>query len=335
MSLSDSTPRPRWYVLNHIAPAAAGAASKAVDRFNASAPAALELFAPTYVVREVRDGETRFRTAALTFHYVFVRGTLPEVKALCAQPNGFSFLIDRAAADRYATVSDSTMAAFRTIAHAYNNRLPYFSLADIELEAGDLVEVIHGDFPGLTGTYIPTPKSRSGNVVLTIYNNVGTVAFNVKASDVRVLRFSPLTTRANDQLDAFLPVLLSALRHHAASGPLPRTLAAKLAVFTGRMAAVKMDTRKLDARLRMLLYGAHTLLGDTAEASAALARYDRVKDAVTNPWTRAAHRLILAVLTGSQKSELQLMKEESPPPASKLQRLILAEYTHYLEETLP
>ena len=65
-----------WYVLNHIAQTTRDTARKTVDRFNAANDTALELFAPTYVVKEERKGETKFRTVNLTFHYVFVRVTL-------------------------------------------------------------------------------------------------------------------------------------------------------------------------------------------------------------------------------------------------------------------
>ena len=81
------------------------------------------------------------------------------------------------------------------IARAYKNCLPYFSLEDIDLEDGDLVEVINGDMPGLIGVYIPKPKSKTGDIVLSIYNKVGTIAFDIKAKDVRVLEFSKNYTR--------------------------------------------------------------------------------------------------------------------------------------------
>ena len=85
---------PLWFVLNHIGIAFQDMARKAIDRFNAGQKCNLELFAPTYVVKEEKDGEIKMKTVNLTFHYVFVRGTLPEVKTLCGQNNGFSFLID-------------------------------------------------------------------------------------------------------------------------------------------------------------------------------------------------------------------------------------------------
>ena len=203
MTLRNALDSPCWYVLNHVGANGRDTAQKAVDKFNSVNNTALELFAPTYVAKEERDGEIKFRTLSLTFHYTFVRGTYEQVKALCAQQNGFSFLIDWSSADRYAVIDDRRMTSFQNIAKAYKNCLPYYSIEDIDLEDGDLVEVVRGDFPGLIGTYMPKPKTTMGNIVLNIYNNVGTIAFNVKATDVRVLEFSRKNTRANDQIDAF------------------------------------------------------------------------------------------------------------------------------------
>ncbi len=43
---------PHWFVLNHIGIAFQDMAKRAVDRFNSQHMCALELFSPTYVVRE-------------------------------------------------------------------------------------------------------------------------------------------------------------------------------------------------------------------------------------------------------------------------------------------
>ena len=208
LSAVNSQEQHKWYVLNFVNDTFRDTPQRVVDRYNTKAETSLELFAPTYIVKEERQGESKFRTVNLTFHYVFVKGSFDDVKCLCGQPNGFSFLIDRVSENRYAVIDDRKMTNFMNIARAYKNCLPYFSLDDIDLEAGDMVEVVKGDFPGLIGSFIPNAKSKTGNIVLQVFNNVGTIAFNVKATDVRVLEFSKRTTRANDQIDAYVPNLL-------------------------------------------------------------------------------------------------------------------------------
>lgn len=331
MSAPAKHRNPVWFVLNHIGIAFQDLARKEVDRFNAAQNVALELFAPTYVVKEERNGQIRLKTVNLTFHYVFVRGTLDQVKALCAQNNGFSFVIDHSSEDRhYATVSARDMANFKNIARAYKNCLPYFSLGDIDLEEGDLVEVIGGDFPGLTGTYMPRPKSNSGNIVLNVYNNVGTIAFNVRATDVRVLEFSHKNTRANDQIDAVVPHLFKALRYYHNDEPLPSALAAKLTVFCSRLGMARLNNRKLDARLQAILHAANHILGNMEAATAHKDKYERLRDVITHPWTVAMTRLLIAVT--SDDDSLILSAAHIPAdatPQSQNQRAIADECAYY------
>ena len=150
-------PAPQWHILTFIPDAPGAAADKIIHKFNRSISpqeAPLTLFHPKYSLPTQKQGKIQFRSAPLTFFYTFIRGTLPQIKQLCALRQGFAFLIDRAGKNRYATVSDPQMKQFMTIARAYSNTLPFFSPADIDIAAGDLVEVITGDFPGLRGHYI-------------------------------------------------------------------------------------------------------------------------------------------------------------------------------------
>ncbi len=329
-----------WYVLNHISTTPCHQAQKTVDRFNSASHVSLELFAPTYVVQETHNGQTHMRTANLTFHYVFVRGDFDDVKRLCGQDNGFSFLIDRGSEERYATVSEQDMANFRNIARAYHNCLPYYPLQDIDLDDGDLVEVVNGDFPGLVGRFMPKAKSKSGDIVLSIFQGVGTVAFNIRNTDVRVLEFSRHATRANDQIDAFVPHLLQAMRLFHAGSELSQTLLARLTVFARRMAVAKVGNRKLNAKLQALLYGANLILGDMTAAHAARARYHELSSAVTNPWTLALTRLVLTVLDAPIGTPLSPLSTphwsftDIPSgihlePTSKAQRQLAEEYAYY------
>lgn len=329
---SEKLPETRcWYVLNHVGGSSTTLAQKSVDLLNASEHTDLELFAPTYVVREERDGAVRFRTANLTFHYVFVRGTFADVKLLCSRSNGFSFLIDHGSAERYAVIDDRKMVNFKNIARAYKNCLPYFPIEEVDLEDGDLVEVVKGDFPGLIGTFMPNPRSKSGNIVLNVYNKVGTIAFNVKATDVRVLEFSRKSTRANDQIDAIVPRLLEALRHYDRDEELPSALAARLSIFCSRMAIARLNNRKLDARLQALLYTANRMLGNIPEAREAIGRYDKVKDAVTNPWTIALNELMFAVIDRDKSRLLPSAGQLAEIDASsRAKDMLRDEYRHYL-----
>lgn len=320
-----------WHILTYIPDAPGASADKIIARFNQSLlpeELPLQLFAPKYSVPTARQGKIHFRALPLTFFYIFLRGTLPQIKRLAALRRGFAFLIDRAGAARYATISDLQMQQFQAIARAYSNTLPFFSPADIDLAAGDLVEVIAGDFPGLRGHYLPNPRSKTGTIILQVDQGLATAVFNIRADQIRILQFAPSSGREYDQIDHFTPRLLQALRLSMAGQALPRPLVAAVSVFASRMDSLSLQNRKLRPKLDALLLGAHHLLGRPDRAAARLAQLKRgLQRDLTNPWTRALALLIIA-LTGPNPDAFAdgLQEIALLTPSSKLQQLIAAEY---------
>lgn len=321
----------RWYILNHIGRTSnRDEARKAVERYNRTEGRCLELFAPSYVVREEKDGVVSMRRLPLTYHYVFVRGALGDIKRLCGMDNGYSFLLNRCGTERYASLDDCAMENFRTIARAYENSLPYYPLEGVDLESGDLVEVVNGDFPGLVGTFLPKAKGKTGNIVLRVDNNWGTVAYDIKVSDLRILEFAKGTSRVYDIMDAFYPRLLDALRLHSENAELPTSLCSHLAVFVRRMEAVRPDSPKVEAKLSAMLSVASLILGDTEKAGRFKARCEGRKGAVSNEWTSSFIHLLFGVSERRiEVFESGLTMISGLSATSKAQHRLKEEYIYY------
>ena len=279
-----------WYVLNHISPTPGKSmrpAQQAVDNFNRTNDARVDFFAPTIREVRVKNGQEEAVERPLTYHYVFLRATEEEAKRLCALDNGFSFVIDRAGNSRHAIVSDKAMTAFQQIARHYGNTLPFFSLDAVDLQEGDRIEIVDGDFAGLEGTYLPRERSNKGNVVITSDSGFASMIFDVKASHIRVLEFAPGTRRPYDIIDAFVPRLRGALQTHNSGQPLTERQLTDLLLFIRRMENVRLDNHKIEAKLLALLIAAKRLLGsDEASIRPLLDRYQRRRLAVTNPKTQ-------------------------------------------------
>ena len=202
-------------------------------------------------------------------------------------------LVGAASSARYVTVSDADIQAFSIIARAYSNRLPYYNPADIDLLDGDEVEVVSGPFTGLKGTFIARRGTQNGNIVVAATSQIGSIAYDIQADTIRIIRFAKDSRRAYDQIDAFIPRLLDALETYRADRPLTPAQAASLHVFTRRFAVTEIPGAKLDAKLQALLTVAHEILGNPQESAAARARYERRLPYVTNPRTlRLLHEII-------------------------------------------
>ena len=194
-------------------------------------------------------------------------------------------LVGAASSARYVTVSDADIQAFSIIARAYSNRLPYYNPADIDLLDGDEVEVVSGPFTGLKGTFITRRGTQNGNIVVAATSQIGSIAYDIQADTIRIIRFAKDSRRAYDQIDAFIPRLLDALEAYRADRPLSPAQAASLHVFTRRFAVTEIPGAKLDAKLQALLTVAHEILGNPQESAAARARYEKRLPYVTNPRT--------------------------------------------------
>ena len=194
-------------------------------------------------------------------------------------------LVGAASSARYVTVSDADIQAFSIIARAYSNRLPYYNPADIDLLDGDEVEVVSGPFTGLKGTFITRRGTQNGNIVVAATSQIGSIAYDIQADTIRIIRFAKDSRRAYDQIDAFIPRLLDALETYRADRPLSPAQAASLHVFTRRFAVTEIPGAKLDAKLQALLTVAHEILGNPQESAAARARYENRLPYVTNPRT--------------------------------------------------
>lgn len=335
MAVPCNLEAPHWYVLNFVSPRAGAKPQPYIESFN-KGDARLELFAPTVRMAEVSEGKVVFRERMLTFFYVFVRGQLSDVKALCAIPgNGFSFMLDRGSERRYGIVGDVAMEGFKQVARLYSNTLPFYDISGIELESGDLVEVVDGAYSGLVGTYMPKSRSNKGNLVIAANASLGTVVWDVEARYVRILEFSRAGRRPYEQLDAFIPKLYAILRKYHNGEPLDEKEKSQLAVFNRRMGAVRLPNHKLEAKLLAVLMSVQTLLGDMRGYAESSLRYERRKHGITNVWTRAMCGLLLSV-SGRDLSDLPAHYAALTSPSSAVganassHRALLSEYRHYL-----
>lgn len=325
----------KWHVLNYIAPTPARRDKPEciVEQFNNSGENGnLELFAPTFVEMTQRDGKWTRKETPLLFHYVFVRGTEGDVKELCSRPNGFSLIINHTGTTRYATVSDSDMESFKTIARFYGNMtIPCFSTEEIDLEEGDRVEVAVGPFAGLTGAYISRKGSRNGNILISVTGSLAAVVYDIKAEYVKVLQFARETKRVYDQIESFIPRLFAALRAWDC-GELTTQIITPLIIFNRRMESVTLHNDKLDAKLRILLMTSAHILGDTEGEEKAAERFKRLSHAVTNPVTSALVILLQAVINRDRQQLAQGYETLTGTKGLKsaFHVTLLTEYQHHI-----
>jgi len=305
-----------------------------VDRFNAATSAGIEIFAPTFVEMVHKNGKVKMLERPLLFHYVFANGDMASVKSLCRHVGGFSFVMNPDGEERYATISDASMEAFKTIARFYGNRLPCFVADRVEFEEGDVVQIVSGDFAGLTGTYVSRKGASRGNILVAVTQKLAAVVYDIPAEYVRVLKFAHNSKRVYDHIDACVGRLLPALRVYHSGGRLSARTVEQLTVFCRRFGTVKLDNNKVEAKLQMLLMAANILLGDMQGYREAEARFGRVATAITNRRTLALKCLLQGV-TGRDAAMLRMAREyagdcDAVTETSSAARRLREEIDYYL-----
>ncbi len=333
MKMPD-TDEKKWYVLHFINKSGKPSPKNCIDSFNCEGHD-LELFAPIIRPAHVVNGKVRYFERLLTFYYIFVKGTFDDVKELCSRrDNDLSFLLDRGSKNRYGIINDSEMENFKIIARAYTNTIPFFNIEDIELNEGDIVEVVGGDYDGLKGTFIPKSRSNKGNLVIAVMATMGAIVWDIDAKCVRILEFARDTRRQYDLVNSFIPKLLPILRKFHAGQVLTDREKSLLNVFNQRMGGiVSPANQKAEAKLLATLMCVRFILGDMDGFWETQKRFEKRKSALTNIWKLALVELMISVVLNDMP-RLKEAYESVLNTTNKLtntQTQLLKEYRHYLE----
>lgn len=344
MSEQQDNVKKYWHVLNFIKKLGRPSAQQEIDLFNKDGHS-LQLYAPIIRPAHLVNGKIVYRDRLLTYNYIFVKGTQDDVKKLCARDgNGMSLLLNRGSSNRYATLTDDEMENFKIIARVHTNTIPFFNIEDIDLQEGDKVEVVSGEYKGLKGIFMPKARSNKGNLVIAATAGLGAVLWDIEAKYIRILEFAPFTRRQYDLVDSFIPKLFPILRKFHADERLTDKEKSLLTIFNQRMGTVVPDNHKLEAKLLATLMCVQTIIGDRAGYKSSSARYEKRKYAVTNPWTIALISLLLSVATNDLPRlsaafatlsscgipAATLSPVESLSPLGETKQQLLTEYRHYL-----
>lgn len=276
-----------WNILNYVPPRG----KRRSELESLAASYGVEVFAPTFVQLSSEGGHVKKTEKPLLYHYIFARGGEQDVKRLCSSLEGFSYVLDRAGSGRHLTVGDEEVEQFRIIAQFYAGKLPCYPLEGVALEEGDRVQIVSGPCAGLTGTYISRKGAKKGNVLVSVDGSMAAVVYDVKADFVRVLEFARDSRRIYDQIDAFAERLTNFFDDASSDGPVEVKpsdidIISASSIFTRRLGIVKVNNPKLEAKLRILLYAAYSILSDHAETAEALKKYRELEKNVTNAKTR-------------------------------------------------
>jgi len=298
----------QWYVLS--AKDSIRSLERQFDAFSAlrrrHGEPQVEYFLPTCVERTSMFGTPAVRRRKLVGNYVFVRDTYSSILEIKAMMSSLWLLPhpDRNQdKHRFMTISDGDMAIFMSIARAYANELPCYPLDSVDLEEGDKVEIVGGEFDGMCGT-LQCSQGRNGGKVLMAIGNLFLVATpDIGPQYIRILQFGKGNRHPYRQFESHMPRVIQAL-HHARNKGNDRGLTtddiAAMTVFTGRFEALKPATVNIASQHATLMLMSYAALGDHEHVAKWDARCRDILPRVKSDTQRAWQLAFMFAATGDE-----------------------------------
>ena len=298
----------------------------------------VEYFMPTCVEQSSVFGKPAMRRRKLMGNYVFVHDTYPNIIEIKAIINSLWLLPhpdnSRQGERRYMTISDSEMATFKAIARAYANELPCYPIDSVDLDEGDQVEIIGGEFDGMRGT-LQCSQGRNGGKVLMAVGNLFLVSTPaIGPQYIRILQLDKGNRHPYRKFEAHLPRALQALAHAKSAGRtadanngLTNEDIAAMAVFTGRFEALQPATVNIASQHATLMLMSYAALGDKEKTRQWFARCQEILSRVKSDTQRAWQLTFMYVAIGDENlrsQALALTESWAPVAADRKRTLILS-----------
>ena len=192
-----------------------------------------------------------------------------------------------------------------------------FLPGEIDLTRADEIEIVGGDFNGLSGRLLRQQGASCGTVVFEIGNRYMASVAHVDPRYIRILRFAPGRKNAYELIDNFVKRRLRpAIEAYTASGLWPLEAlapeAVQLAGFVQRYGEARIESAKMRPKLAALLAACFAMLGDGARAMEQSALAKEELEAVTNPTTLT---LIHSWLALAERNKAHLEKANTAAAA--------------------
>lgn len=233
----------------------------------------VDYFMPTCVEMSTLFGRARMRRRKLLGNYIFVRDTfrnILEAKQVVESMWLLPHPDHKEGENEYMTIGDHEMEQLKAVARVYANELPCYPIGMVDLEEGDKVEIVGGDFDGVSGT-LQCSQGRNGGKVLMDVGGLFIIATpDIHPQYIRILEFGKGNRHPYRQFEAHLPRAVQALLHlydTSSEGGLTTSDLALMTVFTRRYELLKPSTVNLASQHATLMLMSHVALQNDLQAT--------------------------------------------------------------------
>lgn len=313
-----------------------------------------EFFLPTRFVVEQVGGRRRRVEKAVAFNFAFVNCRYALLRQL-VEDYAHLFLLQYRrmgqsdtpclAKDRLLVVPDAEMEMFMRTIGAYDGTVPALLPEEADLEKGDRVRIIGGQFDGIEGILVTRQGKDGGRVLVKVSEVMCVPTLEIEPEYIEVLEFAPESRHLYKKFDSYIQKIrhtLKACLYHEMGLSLPPAAGEHLraayantgkgqteaAMFLRRFGNFRPATLNQRARKLVFLLMSYKVTGQVKAINDLLAEtedFDRHLTAVTQ---QAFLRVYLYAVSGQRRHlELasQAVKALENAKKSDLLRNMLAE----------
>ncbi len=246
---NKETPEVKWYV--------AKSSFSPLPYRNALNKSGLEYFLPTrFVMQNIGGRRTRVEKPVV-FNFIFIRGTVFEVKDFCKSQQGLFIVYRYKSLDEsksklnpLLTISDKEMHMFSKTIGQYTSDVPFIKPTEVNLSKGDHVRILSGPFAGVEGVLISQKGKDGGKVLVSLSNIISVPTLDIKPEYLEILSFSKTNKHLYKKFETFMPKARRALRNYMDKSNDAKDMAI-LSTFQKRFAS--LQTHTINSRVKLLV----------------------------------------------------------------------------------
>ena len=281
----------------------------------------LEYYLPTEnVIRKV-GGETRCYEKPMIFGMIFVKAEYDRIQRFQKENTRMHLVYnhrpqytDDPAVTSPLIIPDKQMEMFMKTVSAYNNgAVPVISPKDIDLTQGDRVAVVGGDFDGVEGILVSQQGREGGQVVISVGNLVMVSTLHISPEHLRIISYGKGKKHLYKHLDSYIPRLQSVISKTEAGRFLKQEDLMPLRVFCNRYCRIELSSVNAQAKMLVLLYRSHSILGNDDEARACKEKLDALMPKIKSEKTKAFYDSFITTDTAQQQDRPADIAEGEAP----------------------
>ena len=262
----------------------------------------LEYYLPKFVTVADANGRNLVEKP-LCLNYMFLHSTLNEALDFRKACPDLSILKDGRSDEsntHYACITDDKMRMFMVMVRAYKDKVPLCNPSSVNLNVGDTVRIIGGDFNGVEGELVTKQGADGGMVILRVTNGLLVPTLRIDSRYLQVLSFGKADGRYYNLFGRYSKKIRMVMRESLSADIITDKNRITLEKFISQFGNTEIPQKNFRVRYDALLMMAHSILRHPEKATAYIYKCDSTLKSLTDNMAKLEIVVALFACTGKR-----------------------------------